>query len=56
MRNFTAKRLRIYANFLKTDNEKYKDLSTRKIYQRLKKIWKTDKNFQKFIRMSFNKS
>ncbi len=55
MRGSTTKRLKIYANFLKTeDPEKYKDLPANKIYKRLQKIWKTDKNFQKFIRLSFS--
>jgi len=53
MRGTTVKRLKLYANFLKSENnEKYKDLPTRKIYQRLKKVWRSDKNFQKFIRLA----
>jgi len=54
MRGKTAKRLRMYANFLKNDNpEKYEALSAHRIYQRLKKVWMKDKAFQKFIYVAF---
>jgi len=57
MRGVTTKRLKSYANFLKAENEeKYKDLPARKIYQRLKKVWNSDKDFQKFIGKAFNKA
>jgi len=53
MRGTTVKRIRLYANWLKADQaEKYKNLTGRKIYQRLKKIWGKDKDFQKFIRLA----
>jgi len=55
MRNKTCKRLKLYANFLKDENqEKYENLTSRRIYQRLKKVWMQDKNFQRFIREAFS--
>ena len=54
MRGITAKKLRFYANFLKTeDAEKFKDISIRRIYQRLKQVYKQDQNFKKFITKAF---
>lgn len=51
MRGTTSKRLRVYANFLKSTDEQYKDVPFKKIHRRLKKLWNSNPEFKSYIKL-----
>ena len=51
MRGTTAKRLRVYANFLITSDPQYKDMKYKTVCRRLKKLWTTNAEFKSYIQL-----